>query len=169
MTQVALPALSDRHEVSKWLGQLLMTCDLHEQPRAYHEGSYREVFDRQKPIFERFCEAVFIDKIGPDGKSITFEYINETIAYRGYVSLCKTLNTGHGIMADQRFRSDLRDWLEANAPHIKRKEAWQGYNGARHVRVWHNTCVGDLRLADANDSDYLVGDPGREAWVGPDI
>ena len=24
-------------------------------------------------------------------------------------------------------------------------------------------------LADANDSDYLVGDPGREAWVGPDI
>ena len=40
MTQIGLPAFSNRHEVAKWLGHLLLTCNLSEQPRAYHEGSY---------------------------------------------------------------------------------------------------------------------------------
>jgi Family of unknown function (DUF5906) len=169
MTHVGLPALSDRHEVAKWLGHLLVTCDLSEQPRAHHEGSYVEVFDRQKPLFERFCEAVFLDKADADGTSVPFTYINETTAYRGYVTLCKVLNTGYGMMADQRFRSDIKDWMEANAPHIKRKEVWQGSYDKKHVRLWHNTRIGDLRLAEANDCSYLIGDPGREAWAGPDV
>ena len=118
MTQIGLPTLSDRHEVAKWLGHLLLTCDLSEQPRAYHDGSYVEILERQKPLFERFCEGVFLDKAGAEGKPAPFNYINETTAYRAYISLCKTLNTGHGAMADQRFRADLKDWIEANAPHI---------------------------------------------------
>jgi hypothetical protein len=94
MTQVGLPALSDRREVAKWLGHLLLTCDLREQPRAHHEGSYVEVFDRQKPLFERFLEAVFLDKTDADGTSVAFTYLNDTTAYRGY-TLCKVLNTGY--------------------------------------------------------------------------
>ena len=56
------------------------------------------------------------------------------------------------MMADQRFRSDIKDWMEANAPHIKRKEVWQGSYDKKHVRLWHNTRIGDLRLAEANDA-----------------
>jgi hypothetical protein len=168
MTQIGLPALSDRHEVAKWLGHLLSTCDLSEQPRAYHDGSYVDILDRQKPLFERFCQGVFLDKADSEGNPTPFTYINETIAYRSYITLCKMLNGGRGVMADQRFRADLGEWMEANAPHIQRKEAWQG-QGSRHVRLWRNTRVGHLRLAEANDSEYLIGEPGHEWWVGPDI
>jgi hypothetical protein len=169
MTQIGLPTLSDRHEVAKWLGHLLLTCDLSEQPRAYHEGSYVEILERQKPLFERFCEGVFLDKAGAEGKPAPFNYINETTAYRAYIVLCKALNTGHGAMVDQRFRADLKDWIEANAPHIQRKEHWQGYGQQHHVRLWFNTRLSELSLNEANDSSYLIGDPGREVWVGPDI
>ena len=79
------------------------------------------------------------------------------------------LNTGHGVMADQRFRSDLKDWIDANAPYIKRKEAWQGTFEKKHVRLWHNTRMSHLRLTESNDACYLIGDPGREAWVGPEV
>ena len=169
MTKVGLPALSDRHEVARWLGHLLTTCDLSEQPRAYHDGSYVEVLERQTSLFQRFCEAVFRDKVDAKGKTFPFTYINETTAYVGFTTLVKRLNGGRGWMGDRTFRSELKDWMESNAPHIQRKEEWQGHGQQHHVRLWRNTQLRDLRLDEANDTSYLVGDAGRESWVGPDV
>ena len=73
-------------------------------------------------------------------------------------------------MGIRTFRPDLRDWLAEHAPHVVRKEKWQGYNQADHVRLWFNTrLLGKLCLEDNNDIKYLIGDPGRESWVGPSV
>jgi hypothetical protein len=145
-----------------------MTCDLSEQPRAYHDGSYAEIVERQKPLFDRFCEAVFSDKVDAEGRPAPFTYINETTAYKGYIALCRTLNGGRNMMRDHTFRAELSDWLSGNAPHLQRTQAWQNH-GSSHVRLWYNSRLSDLRLAVANDSKYVEGDPGREWWVGPEV
>ena len=154
LKEVALPVYASKHEVAKWLGHLFLTCDLSTQPTAFHGASYDDVMERQKPFFEQFCEAVFLDRM-IDGKQYTFDYINETIAYAGYAALCKSLNNGRGIMGIRTFRPDLRDWLAEHAPHIVRKEKWQGYNREDHVRLWFNTrLLEKLRLEDSNDTKY---------------
>ena len=71
--------------------------------------------------------------------------------------------------AIRTFRADLKDWMETNAPHIHRKDHWQDIGQRRHVKLWHNSALDGLRLDEANDSDYLIGDPGREVWAGPDV
>jgi hypothetical protein len=169
LKEVALPIYASKHEVAKWLGHLFLTCDLSTQPTAFHGASYDDVMERQKPFFEQFCEAVFLDRM-IDGKQYTFDYINETTAYAGYAALCRSLNNGRGIMGIRTFRPDLRDWLGEHAPHIVRKEKWQGYSQADHVRLWFNTRhLEKLSLEDNNDTKYLIGDPGRESWVGPSV
>jgi hypothetical protein len=169
LKEVALPIYASKHEVAKWLGHLFLTCDLSTQPAAFHGASYDDVMERQKPFFEQFCEAVFLDRM-IDGKQYTFDYINETTAYAGYAALRKSLNNGRGIMGIRTFRPDLRDWLAEHAPHIERKEKWQGYSQTDHVRLWFNTRhLEKLRLGDSNDTKYLIGDPGRESWVGPSV
>ena len=167
MTRIGLPALSDRHEVAKWLGHLLTTCDLSEQPRAYHDGSYTEVLERQTPLFQQFCEAVFLDKVDANGKPTPFQYINETIVYEGYILLCKKLNGGRGWMGHRSFRSDLRDWVESNAPHIQRKEEWQGCGQEHHVRLWYNPSVDNLRLNELNDWPMSSVTKGAEPGLDP--
>jgi hypothetical protein len=166
---------TDPVEVAKWLGNLLAAYEGQKQPRALHGRDFHALAERQKPVIERLCEAVFLAK-DVDTNADAFTHIELMDLLDCYKTICKEDGV-RNVARRNTFYDDVRSWLKTHAPHVKeenttvaRKEYDPdnhqfGHSGGSYVvtrkkiRMWVNTrAETSIDRTETNRYHYLKTD-----------
>lgn len=151
---------TDPAEVAKWLGNLLADYGDQKQPRALHGRDFHALSERQKPILDRLCEAVFL-ATDIDTREESFTHINRLDLWEAFKIVSKD-DGAKGLPRRRAFYDDVESWLKANARHIKLDVSTVNFKGdgvlvRKTTNQWINTKLDNIDKvkSKSNRSDYI--------------
>lgn len=156
MNDEGIGFLTDKSHIANWIGCMFDRHSDKPVPIALHGEDFDRLMNVQKPLYERICEAVFLDE--------SFTHINRKTLYQGFSIACK--ESGRKPMGDTKFYEKVREWIIQRKLAIAEHQSRQGSTG--RPRGWCAVSSWNAKNKN-NDLDYIEKDGYKDKWVGPEV
>jgi hypothetical protein len=146
--------LNDRVEVGCWLTDLRRRHGDVRHVEPLHGGDYRVLTEVQAPFHDQVFEAVF----GAED----FSHVGRPVLYTLYRELCRSHNSGYGLMGNRKFYAHLDLWAKRRGLAVRVRNVNRQKGGAlttADVFVLEGTPAADDPRLPNNDHHYVVEDP----------